>query len=189
VDQPTSIVECRALVIAGAETTEAMWRGPLERACALVAMETGLRIQPVRDVRHEGRYDGLILCDGADPILTDLPTVEFRSCWSREAAVGSLIGFLPGLLAVRRRREGDLATRREAAALSVLSAVERNAFEQARETWEWTDAEAEMILARGSRRARERRDLLLAGQPSRDSLSSRFGWRELREELCSELGV
>lgn len=66
---------------------------------------------------------------------------------------------------------------------SVLTAREWSAFEQARTMYNWEPSFAAAVLRLGVERLAERRELELAGEPSRFALNTASHWRRLSKEV------
>jgi hypothetical protein len=75
-----------------------------------------------------------------------------------------------------------------AAVADSLTPRQQRAFDQARRTWGWDDATAQAVIHRGLRHLAESKELEAAGMPSRFSLETRLGWRNVYRELCDERG-
>ena len=160
----------------------------LQQAAALIAMRDGCDIQFVVGQYRELTCDGLLLLDGIDGSESALPTLTLDTSVSAEATAEALGKFVPKLIATREARNSRLREMRKRSAGETLTVAELKALEEAQETWEWSDEETELIMARGARKSWENAELLAANQPSRDSRKGRIGWLRVREEMCNELG-
>jgi len=160
----------------------------LRQACAVVASRFGHRIGIDADEIRLVSCDGVLLLDGADGPGSPLPTLAIDTSAEVEEIVRALQAWSPQLWIVQARRNARLSAARRELAASVLMPREWRDFERAKATRGWSSAEAEVIIARGSRQAQEDLDELTTAGIRNRAPRNLGGWLAVEQELCDEHG-
>jgi hypothetical protein len=174
----------RVLVSFGTADARESYLHVLRQSCAFLEMRTHHRMNLVLGRASIADLDGLLLVDEPPLINPPLPSLVLDPTYSMEETLEALEQFLDSVCEGQDQRH---ALRRNALleeAEATLSRTELEAFWKAVDTWHWPEPQQELVLRRGMRIARENQVLTATGR-LRDSLSGRFAWRKVWDNVCA----